>query len=101
MTFQPNNNYNYTTNINSLNRWGWHFNFVQQLFYNKTPNRLKFYLGPSINYVYDFGYGGIMGAEMKLFDRLKFDVRYEWTTQTNQIQAGLIFTYQKEYFWKK
>jgi len=82
-------------------RWGGHFNFVQQLFYNTTPDWLRFYIGPSVNYVYEFGYGGIVGTEMRIFDRLKFDVRYEYTTQTNQIQAGLIFTYQKEYFWNK
>lgn len=94
-------NYGYGSYIDEVDRWGGHFNFVQQIFYNKTPYWLKFYFGPSINYVYDFGYGGIVGTEMRLFDRLKFDVRYEYTTQTNQIQAGLIFTYQKKYFWKK
>jgi hypothetical protein len=82
-------------------RWGLHLNYVHQVFYNKTPYWLNIYLGPSINYVYDFGYGGIVGTEMKVFDRLKFDIRYEYTTQTNQIQAGLIFTYQKKYFWQK
>jgi len=76
-------------------RWGGHFNFVHQIFYNKTPDWLRIYIGPSVNYVYDFGYGGILGTEMRLFNRLKFDVRYERTTQTNQLQAGLIFTYQK------
>ena len=96
--------YNYGdgyTDTYSENRWGGHLNYVHQVFYNKTPEWLKVYLGPSLNYVYDFGYGGIVGTEIRLFDRLKFDVRYEMTTQTNQIQAGLIFTYQKKYFWKK
>jgi hypothetical protein len=95
-------NYGYGyTNTYEIDRWGGHFNYVHQIFYNKTPDWLKIYFGPSVNYVYDFGYGGIIGTEMKLFDRLRFDVRYEWTTQTNQIQAGLIFTYQKRYFWQK
>lgn len=76
-------------------RWGAHFDFVQQIFYNKTPDWLRIYIGPSVNYVYDFGYGAIIGTEMRLFNRLKFDIRYERTTQTNQLQAGLIFTYQK------
>jgi hypothetical protein len=82
-------------------RWGGHFNFVHQVFYNKSTNWLKLYFGPSVNYVYDLGMGGIVGTEIRLFDRLKLDVRYELTSQTNQIQAGLILTYQKEYFWKK
>ncbi len=82
-------------------RWGMHFNFVHQLFYNQTPYWVKVYLGPSLNYIYDFGYGGLIGTEIRIFDRLKFDLRYEYTTQTNQIQAGLIFTYQKKLFWQK
>lgn len=86
---------------NEVNRYGWHFNFVQQLFYNRTPDHIKIYLGPSVNYVYDTGYGGILGTEIKLFDRLKFDIRYELTTQTNQLLAGFIFTYQKKYLWQK
>ncbi|MDP2189164.1 MAG: hypothetical protein Q8J69_10835 [Sphingobacteriaceae bacterium] len=90
---------NQTINPYQFTKWGWHFNFVHDLFYYRTPERLKFYVGPSINYIWDFGYGGITGAQFKLFDRLKLDVRYEWTTQSNQLQAGLIFTYQKEYFW--
>jgi len=94
-------NYGYGTYTDEIDRWGGHFNYVHQIFYNKTPDWLKIYFGPSVNYVYDFGYGGLVGTEMKLFDRLRFDVRYEWTTQTNQIQAGLIFTYQKKYFWQK
>lgn len=85
----------------SVDRWGGHLNYVHQVFYNRTPDWIKLYLGPSINFVYSFGYGGIVGSEMRLFDRLKFDVRYEWTTQTNQIQAGLIFNYQKRYLWQK
>lgn len=97
-------NYNYgwgNTLTDYIDRWGGHFNFVHQVFYNKTPQWMKLYLGPSMNYVNDFGYGGIIGTEMKIFDRLRFDIRYEWTSQTNQIQAGLIFTYQKKYFWQK
>jgi hypothetical protein len=84
-----------------FDRWGGHLNFVHHVFPNKTPKWIKPYIGPSVNYVYDFGYGGIVGAEFKLLSRLKFDLRYEYTTQTNQIQAGLIFKYQKKYFWQK
>jgi hypothetical protein len=83
------------------NRWGGHFNYVHQLFYTIKPDWLILYTGPSVNFLSDFGFGGIVGSSMKLFDRLKFDVRYELTSQTNQIQAGLIFTYQKKYFWRK
>ncbi len=93
--------YNYGSSTYEEKIWGGHINYVQQLLYNKTPYWLKLYIGPTINYVFDFGYGGIIGTEFRLIDRLKIDVRYEYSTQTNQIQAGLIFTFQKEYFWKK
>jgi hypothetical protein len=99
-----NNNNNYTYNNTyeeDSKQWGGHFNFAHQIFYNKTPDWLKVYLGPSVNYVFDLGYGGLAGIEIRLFNRLKFDIRYEYTTQTNQIQAGLIFNYQREYFWNK
>lgn len=82
-------------------RPGIHINFVHQIFYNKTPSWQKIYLGPTINLVNDFGYGGIIGTELQFAKRFKFDVRYEYSTQTNQIQAGIIFNFQKEYFWKK
>ncbi len=81
--------------------WGGHFNFVQQVFYNRTPYWLKTYIGPSINYFYDLGYGGILGVEMKIADRLKIDLRYELTTETNRILLGVILNYQKRYFWQK
>ena len=96
-SFKNNNVYFYAPVIE---RWGGHLNFVHQIFYEKTPDWLKIYAGPTINYVYDFGFGGILGAEIKLLDRLRFDARYELTNQTNQLQFGLIVNYQKKYFWQ-
>lgn len=90
-------NYDYSTSNKS---WGVHFNFVHKFCQNKTPNWLKVYAGPTVNFINDFGYGGIIGAEIKLVGRLKFDTRYELTSQTNQIQTGLIFNYQRKYFWQ-
>ena len=54
-----------------------------------------------LNYVKNWGIGGLIIGQYTLFDRLKLDVRYELTSQTNQLQLGLVFTYQKEYFWKR
>jgi hypothetical protein len=80
---------------------GIHINYVHQILYNKTPSWQKIYIGPTINLVNDFGYGGIIGTELKFAKRFKFDVRYEYSSQTNQIQAGIIFNFQREYFWRK
>lgn len=100
----------YNSIIDGDHRWGWHVNYVHEVYnhdipwlrtQNNRPNWLKLYIGPSINYVYDLGIGGILGTKVNLTDRLKLDFRYECTTQTNQVQAGLIYTYQKEYFWRK
>ncbi|MFN5372575.1 MAG: hypothetical protein ACK5B6_14025 [Bacteroidia bacterium] len=82
-------------------QWGGHLNYVHEVFRQKTPHWLYAYTGPTINGIYNFGFGGIIGAYIKIGDRLKLDVRYELTTQSNQLQAGLIFTYQKKYFWQK
>jgi len=82
-------------------QFGFHFNYIHHIFDNKTPYWLTPYIGPSVNYFNDFGYGGVIGTKMRLLDRLDFDIRFEQTTETSRIQAGLIFTYQKEYFWKK
>ncbi|MFM7710580.1 MAG: hypothetical protein ACKO5C_06655 [Ferruginibacter sp.] len=80
--------------------WGLHLNFVQQVLCKKTPDWLKLYAGPTINVVNEVGYGGILGTEIKLIGRLKFDMRYEYTNQTNRLSAGLIFKYQKKYLWQ-
>jgi len=80
---------------------GFHVNYVHQFLYNKTPSWQKLYAGPTLNLVEKFGFGGIAGTEFRLSDRFRFDIRYEYTTQTNQVQAGLIFNFQKKYFWKK
>lgn len=97
-----NSNYSYNNSFQYDNKeWGWHLNYIHHIFDNKTPYWMTPYVGPSINYFNDFGYGGIIGTKVRLLDRLDFDVRYEHTTQTSRIQAGLIFTYQRNYFWKK
>ena len=83
------------------NRWGIHLNYIHQITHYKIPNWMNLYIGPTVNYVDDWGYGGILCAQMNLMKRLKLDFRYEFTKQTNQIQAGIIFNYQKKYFWKK
>jgi len=83
------------------NRWGIHLNYIHQITHYKIPSWMNLYIGPTVNYVDDWGYGAILCAQMNLMKRLKLDFRYEFTKQTNQIQAGLIFNYQKKYFWKK
>ncbi len=80
--------------------YGLHINYIQQIFDSKMPKNLNVYVGPSINSINELGYGGIIGSHYKIFDRLKIDLRYEFTTQTNQVQLGLIFKYQKKYFWQ-
>jgi hypothetical protein len=50
---------------------------------------------------YGFGMSGQFGLYLPLFDRLKVDMRYKLGNRINQLQLGLIFKYQKEYFWNK
>jgi len=81
--------------------YGGNFSYVHNVFETRMPHEIKPFLGPTFNYWGDFGFGGIIGLRRKFFDRLSLDFRYELTSQTNQFMLGLIFTYQKEYFWNK
>ncbi len=81
--------------------WSVHLGFIHNIFYKKLPSRLSIYIGPTVMYLKDFGYGGTIGLSLKLIERLKLDLRYQLTTQSNQLTLGLNFTYQKKYFWKK
>lgn len=84
--------------------WRVNLNYVHNIFYNKLPEKVCIFLGPSINYEIDqsqAGFGGIVGGSYQLFDRLKADIRYELTSTTHQACIGLQFLYQKKYFWKK
>ena len=81
--------------------WGIRVNFVREIFFHRTPDNIRFYIGPTVNVFKKVGYGGIGGVSVTLTDRIKLDTRYELTTQTHQFQVGIIFKYQKEYFWKR
>jgi|TARA_B110000902_G_C14181119_1_gene540576 hypothetical protein len=94
-------------NKNEYDFPGWNINYTHDIYKNNTPYWLTPFIGPSINYMspsydgYEFGYGGVIGTKMRLSDRFDFDIRYEYTTNTNRLSAGFIYTYQKKYFWKK
>ena len=97
----PNQNYsNYYYNAGST-QTGFHLNFVHELLKSKMPTNITVYAGPSLNYLDDFGYGGLIGGRYQLLKRLNVDLRYELTSQTNNIKLGLVFNYQRNYFWQK
>lgn len=88
--------------VSSVNdQWGYHLNYVHQIFKSKMLENVTVYTGPSINYIDDFGYGGVIGGRYQLLKRLNVDLRYELTSQTNNLKLGLIFTYQRKYFWQR
>lgn len=95
----------YNNNFSNISEiYKYNLNYVHNLFDSKLPENLKVYMGPTINssdILDNIGYGGIIGTNYKIFDRLKIDLRYEYSNQTNQILLGLIFNYQKKYFWQK
>lgn len=61
----------------------------------------QFFVGPTLIAYREATFGGVVGWRTELMDRLSFDVRYETTAEVSALYAGLCFTYQKEYFWKK
>jgi hypothetical protein len=93
LTFiEPNNNESSST--------GFHFNYVHQILSPKN-DKLSFYLGPALSIIDETGFGGIIGSSYSILNRLKLDMRYELTSQTNNFKIGLIYNYQKRYFWQK
>ena len=64
-------------------------------------DKLSVYLGPALSIVDETGYAGIIGSSYSILNRLKLDMRYELTSQTNNFKIGLIYNYQKRYFWQK
>lgn len=97
----PNENRNYYYYNSGSSQTGFHLNFVHEFFKAKMPKGITIYAGPSLNYLNDFGYGGILGGRYELLKRLNLDLRYELTSQTNNVKLGLIFNYQRKYFWQK
>jgi len=86
----------FDSQYNEIDYWGLHMSYLQNIFSNKFPSRFKVYVGPSINYVSKLGIGGVTGMNYRIFNRLKLDFRYELTSETNQLSAGLIFTFNKD-----
>ncbi len=92
----------FTYNGDPINRneWAFHFSYMHNVFYNKTPDWLKLYVGLTYNSIIDDGYGVVLGSEFKIIDRLNLNFKYEFTNMMHDIQLGLIFRYQKKYLWQ-
>ena len=97
----PNENRNYYYYNSTSTQTGFHLNFVHEFLKAKMPKNITVYAGPSLNYLNEFGYGGLIGGRYQLLKRLNLDLRYELTSQTNNVRLGLIFNYQRKYFWQK
>jgi len=77
-------------------------NYLHDLQIHSIPGRIQPYFGIGMNAGnYGFGMSGQFGLYLPLLDRLKVDIRYKLGNRINQLQLGLIFKYQKEYFWNK
>ncbi|MFN6038232.1 MAG: hypothetical protein ACK452_07180, partial [Bacteroidota bacterium] len=76
-------------------------NYIHDVKIKSIPNKLHTYLGGGLNFGSGVGASGIVGFYIPFFDRFKLDVRYEIGNRSNHIQFGLIYKYQKEYFWNK
>ena len=79
------------------------FNFIHHIYKKQVPNSITPYIGLTTNTdLEDFGVGILFGGKIKLVERLNLDSRFEYTnTLGSRFHIGLIFTFQKEYFWKK
>lgn len=86
-------------------RVGGHLNLIQYFQRRRKYAVWQPFVGMSANFVDGdgggFGFGGMMGIQRQLTERLSFDFRYELTSFTNQLQVGLFYRYQDEYFWQR
>ena len=77
-------------------------NYLHDIQIRRIPNRIQPYIGIGMNAgTYGFGMSGQFGLYLPLLNRLKVDLRYKLGNRINQLQIGLIYKYQKEYFWNK
>lgn len=93
------NFYNFFGGNEEKDVWRINLNYVHNIFYNKLPEKLEVFLGPSLNFETNnkkFGFGGILGTSYSLLSWLKADLRYELTTTTNQVSLGFRVLYQKD-----
>ncbi len=75
--------------------------YLRKIHTSKKSDRFNIYLGPSLNYVDQIGFGGILSSQYTLGKVVKLDLRYELTSQTNRVSFGFIFHYQDKYFWQR
>lgn len=77
-------------------------NYIHDIQFKRIPDRIQPYIGLGMNAgTYGFGMSGQFGLYLPLLNRWKVDLRYKLGNRINQVQLGLIFKYQKEYFWNK
>jgi hypothetical protein len=80
----------------------WNVSYLKRIHTSHQNDRFNILLGPSIlTYRSNIGYGGIISSQYTLNKVIKFDLRYELTSQTNRVSLGLIFHYQNKYFWQR
>lgn len=81
--------------------------FLAHVLRKQTPDAMEPYIGITYNRngalgpTHGWGFGGLIGAEYQIMDRLNLDFRYELSEKTNLVQLGLNFTFQKKMLWEK
>ncbi|MHA8096770.1 hypothetical protein U8591_06495 [Aquirufa antheringensis] len=75
--------------------------YLHKIHSSKKSDRFNVFLGPSLNYVDQIGFGGLLSSQYTLGKVVKLDVRYELTSQSHRISLGFIFHYQDKYFWQR
>ena len=86
--------YSQYTYTDSKSKWSFYIDYVHDIKVGSN-DKLKLYTGPTIKYLDKFGYGGIAGIKYQLFPGFSPDLRYEYTSQSNQLQLGIQILYKK------
>lgn len=80
--------------VTKSNNWNFHLAYLLNVHKLATNNDFNFFVGPTLNYTENIGFGGIMTSQYTLGKVVKLDLRYELTSNTNKVSIGLIFHYQ-------
>lgn len=90
------NSENFDHNISDIFVESIYINYIQHIYYESIPEWYSIYVGPTINYNSKLGVGALIGTSLRMSSRFNLDFRYELSTETNQFQLGLIFTFNKK-----
>ncbi len=87
--------------LTSLRRWTFDFGYYHNIRIRALPYKMLPYVGCGFNSGAYQNIHASIGFRYPLLEWLHIDSRMSIGSHASQFKAGLVFTYQQEYFWNK